>query len=93
MSSWKDELTRIKDSIHDMHQALEKYLKLTGNPEKFPVDDLVTVFLLTGTIPPGVTEKEVVAIASEFVAYYGYFPVPTDDGFYIRTSDKITGHA
>jgi hypothetical protein len=88
MTGWKEEIVRIKSSIHGLHDAIKKYLELTGNPDRVPVDDLETVCQLTGIFAADIGQDTLVDTLSEFVVYYGFDPVSTNDGFYEKLPSK-----
>lgn len=88
MSDWKAEIARIKSGIDGLHGAIEKYLELTGNPDRVSVDDLEIICQLTETFPSKLDQNTLQVTLGEFMVYYGFDPVPTDDGFFEKLPRK-----
>lgn len=88
MSDWKEEIARVKLNIYGLHQAIGKYLELTGNPDKIPVEDLETVCQMTEIFAPGVSRDDLLTMLSEFIVYHGFYSVANEDGFFEKLPNK-----
>lgn len=82
MTDWKAGIVRYQSSIYDLHSAIEKYLELTDNPDRIPVDDLETVCQLTGIFSSRIEQGTLRVTLGEFLVYYGFDPVLTNDEFF-----------
>lgn len=88
MTDWKEEIAKIKGNIRGVHDAIAKYLELTGNPDRVPIDDLATVCQLTELFAPNIAQQGFEIVVAEFMVYHGFDPVPTEDGFYEKLPSK-----
>jgi|GEM_PF-4610285 len=85
MADWKTELGEfIGAKIADLHAVIEKYLELAGDPDKIPIEDIVTVVQMTGIFDHTADQDFLAQAAGEFLVYHGYGPVPVDDTYFER---------
>ena len=83
MSDWRNELGKfIESRIGDLHDVIGKYLELIGNPDKVPLDDIVTVVQMSGIFNSSADQDFLIQVAGEFLVYAGYSPVPVDDQYF-----------
>ena len=85
MADWEDEISKhIERGITTLHDAIGKYVELTGHPAKIPISDIETVIQMTGVLQPPIERKFLLQVCTEFVVYHGYMLATGDEDYFLR---------